>query len=106
MFAASYSAAFAESAGSMGLLGSVSAADRPPDRKSIVIRAMVFERCKLRIPLKIHFGSRANLFVAGQRQTKATLSTDKADLSSLPANKNLLLAAQKQLLELPLRFFT
>ena len=43
-----------------------------------------------------------NLFVAGLRQTKATLSIDKADLSSLPASKNLLLAAQKQLLELPL----
>ncbi|MBU2597404.1 MAG: hypothetical protein KJ757_07595 [Planctomycetes bacterium] len=41
-----------------------------------------------------------NLFVAGLRQTKATLSIDKADLSSLPANKSLLLAAQKQLLEL------
>jgi len=56
----------------------------------------------LRIPLKIHFGGRANLFVAGPRQTNAALSTDKADLSSLPASKNLLLAAQKQLLELPL----
>ena len=54
-----------------------------------------------RIPLKIHFGSRANLFVTGQRQTNAALSTDKADSSSLPASKNLLLAAQKQLLELP-----
>jgi len=54
-----------------------------------------------RIPLKIHFGGRANLFLAGLRQTKAALSTDKADLSSLPASKNLLLAAQKQLLELP-----
>ena len=73
------------------------------------------KRYNLRIPLKIHFGSRANLFVAGLRQTKATLSIDRADLSSLPASKNLLLAAQpprlptrvgaagqKQLLELPL----
>ncbi|MBU1517595.1 MAG: hypothetical protein KKI18_01575, partial [Planctomycetes bacterium] len=40
----------------------------------------------LRIPLKIHFGGRANLFVAGLCQTKATLSIDKADLSSLPAS--------------------
>ena len=51
----------------------------------------------LRIPLKIHFGGRANLFVASLRQTKAALSTDKADLSSLSASKNLLLAVQKQL---------
>ena len=56
---------------------------------------------RLRVPLKIHFGGRANLFLAGPRQTKAALSTDKADLSFLPASKNLLLAAQKQLLELP-----
>jgi len=60
-------------------------------------------RIDLRIPLKIHFGGRANLFVAGLRQTKTALSTDKADFPSLPASKNLLLAAQKQLLELPLR---
>ena len=58
----------------------------------------------LKIPLKIHFGGRANLFVAGLRQTKATLSIDKADLSSLGGSKNLLLAAQKQLLELPFTF--
>jgi hypothetical protein len=56
-----------------------------------------------RLPLIIHFGGQANLFVAGLRQTKAALSTDKADLSSLPASKNLLPAAQKQLLELPLK---
>jgi len=42
------------------------------------------------------------LFVAGLLQTKATLSTDKADLSALPDNKDLLLVAQKQLLEPPL----
>ncbi len=30
---------------------------------------------------------------------------NKADFSALPASKNLLLAAQKQLLEIPLRFF-
>jgi len=54
-----------------------------------------------REPLKIHFGEQANLFVAGLPQTKPTLSTDKADLSSLPDNKNFLLVAQKQLLELP-----
>jgi len=52
--------------------------------------------------VKIHFGEQANLFVAGLPQTKVTLSTDKADLSSLPDNKNSLLVAQKQLLELPL----
>jgi len=54
-----------------------------------------------REPLKIHFGGQANLFVAGLHQTKATLSMDKADLFSLPDNKKFLLAAQKQLLELP-----
>ncbi len=56
----------------------------------------------LREPLKIHFGRQANLFVAGLRQTKGALSTDKSYLSSLPDNKNFLLATQKQLLELPL----
>jgi len=56
----------------------------------------------LREPLKIHFGEQANLFAAGLLQTKTTLSTDKADLSSLPDNKNSLLVAQKQLSELPL----
>ena len=34
--------------------------------------------------------------------TRAALFTNKADLPSLPESKNLLLAAQKQLLELPL----
>ncbi|MCD4830627.1 MAG: hypothetical protein K8R02_02330 [Anaerohalosphaeraceae bacterium] len=58
----------------------------------------------LREPLKIHFGGQANLFATGLRQTKAALSTDKADLFSLPDNKNFLLVAQKQLLELPLMF--
>ncbi len=57
-----------------------------------------------REPLKIHFGGQTNLFVAEQCQATAALSTDKADLSSLSANKNFLLAAQKQLLELPLIF--
>ncbi len=42
------------------------------------------------------------LFDSGLRQTKAALASTKADLSSLPEYKNLLLAAQKQLLELPL----
>ena len=55
-----------------------------------------------REPLKIHFGGQANLFAAGLCQTKVTLASTKADLSSLPDGKNLLLAAQKQLLELPL----
>ncbi len=53
-------------------------------------------------PLKIHFGEQANIFVSGRHQAKAALSMDKADLSSLPASKNFLLATQKQLLELPL----
>ena len=57
---------------------------------------------RLREPLKIHFGGQANLFVSGLRQAKAALTSIKADLSSLPENKNFLLAAQKQLLELPL----
>jgi hypothetical protein len=56
----------------------------------------------LRAPLKIHFGGQANLFDPGRRQTKAALATAKADLSSLPECKNLLLAAQKQFLEPPL----
>ena len=56
----------------------------------------------LREPLKIHFGGQINLFDSGRRQAKATLASTKADLLSLPEYKNLLLAAQKQLLELPL----
>jgi len=56
----------------------------------------------LRAPLKIHFGGQANLFDSGRRQAKAALASTKADLLSLPEYKNLLLAAQKQLLELPL----
>ncbi|MHC4638697.1 MAG: hypothetical protein ACYTBV_14545 [Planctomycetota bacterium] len=56
----------------------------------------------LREPLKIHFGGQANLFDSGRRQAKAALASTKADLPFLPEVKNLLLAAQKQLLELPL----
>jgi len=41
------------------------------------------------------------LFVSGLRQIEAALSSNKADLSFLPENKNLLFSAQKQLLELP-----
>jgi hypothetical protein len=44
----------------------------------------------------------ANLFDSGLRQEKATLASTKADSPSLPECKNLLLSAQKQLLELPL----
>jgi hypothetical protein len=58
----------------------------------------------LREPLKIHFGGQANLFDSGRRQAKAALASTKADLPSLPEVKKLLLAAQKQLLELPLTF--
>jgi hypothetical protein len=67
-------------------------------------------RCQLpaeesyRAPLKIHFGGQANLFDSGRRQAKATLVSTKADLPSLLERKNLLLAAQEQLLELPLSF--
>jgi uncharacterized membrane protein len=57
---------------------------------------------RLRAPLKIHFGGQANLFDSGQRQAKAALASTKANLPSLPECKNLHLAAQKQLLELPL----
>jgi hypothetical protein len=53
---------------------------------------------------KIHFGGQANFFDFGPRQTKVALASAKADLSSLPKCKNLLLAAQKQLLEPPLYF--
>jgi hypothetical protein len=56
----------------------------------------------LRELLKIYFGNQANLFVFEQRQPKAALSLNKADLPSLSKNKNILLAAVKQLLELPL----
>ncbi len=55
-----------------------------------------------REPLKIHFGKQANLSASGRRQTNAALASTKAGLSSLPENQNLLLVAQKQLLELPL----
>jgi hypothetical protein len=56
----------------------------------------------LRAPLTIHFGGQANLFDSGRRQEKAALVSTKADSPSLPECKNLLLDAQKQLLELPL----
>jgi hypothetical protein len=55
-----------------------------------------------RAPPRIHFGVPANLFDSGRRQEKAALASTKADSPSLPENKNLLLSAQKQLLELPL----
>ena len=59
--------------------------------------------CKsLRIPLKIHYGKQANLFNSVLRQAKAALALTKAHLPSLTEIKNLLLVAQKQLLELPL----
>jgi hypothetical protein len=57
-----------------------------------------------REPLKIHFGEQANLFDSGRRQRKAALASTKADFSSLPETKNLLLIAQKQLLELPFSY--
>jgi hypothetical protein len=56
----------------------------------------------LREPLKIHFGGQANLLASGQCQEEADLASTKPDLPSLPEAQNLLLAAQKQLLELPL----
>jgi len=62
----------------------------------------VLKTTHLRAPLKIHFGGQANLFDSGRRQAKAALASTKADLPSLPECKNLLLAPQKQLLELPL----
>jgi hypothetical protein len=43
----------------------------------------------------------ANLFDSGRRQEKAALASTKADFPSLPEYKNLLLVAQKPLLELP-----
>jgi hypothetical protein len=55
-----------------------------------------------RAPLRIHFGGQTNLFDSGPRQEKTALALAKADFPSLPEYKNLLLAAQKQLLELPL----
>jgi hypothetical protein len=60
-------------------------------------------RLNIRVPLKIHFGRQVNLFDSVWRQAKAALALTKAHLPSLTEVKNLLLAAQKQLLELPLR---
>ena len=54
-----------------------------------------------REPLLIQFGVQANLFDSGRRQEKTALASTKADFPSLPEYKNPLLAAQKQLLELP-----
>jgi hypothetical protein len=51
--------------------------------------------------LKIHFGGQTNLFGSDRRQEKLALATIKADFPSLSEFKNFLLAAQKQLLELP-----
>ncbi len=42
-----------------------------------------------------------NLFDSGRCQEKTALALAKADFPSLPEYKNLLLAAQKQLSELP-----
>ena len=56
-------------------------------------------------PLNIHFGGQANLFDSGQCQKKVALASAKPRFSSLPEYKNILLAAQKQFLELPLAFF-
>jgi hypothetical protein len=44
---------------------------------------------------------RRALFDSGLRQKKQALALAKPDFSSLPEVENLLLAAQKQLLELP-----
>ena len=55
----------------------------------------------MRAPRKIHLGVPANLFDSGRRQEKAALASTKADFPSLPAYKNLLLSAQKQLVALP-----
>ena len=54
-----------------------------------------------REPLKIHFGGQAKLFDSGRRQEKAALASAKADFPSLPEAENLLLSAQKQLIEPP-----
>ncbi|MEN8127967.1 MAG: hypothetical protein ABFR90_09215, partial [Planctomycetota bacterium] len=58
----------------------------------------LFQRTYFRAPLKIHFGGQANLLGSGRRGGKAALASTKADLSSLPEHKNLLFAAQKQLI--------
>jgi hypothetical protein len=58
----------------------------------------------IREPLTIHFEGQANLFDSGRRQAKAALASTKADSPFLPEIKKLLLAAQKQLSELPFRF--
>ena len=56
----------------------------------------------LRESLIIHFGEQANLFNCERGQEKTALASAKADFPSLSEYKNLLLAAQKQLLEVPL----
>jgi hypothetical protein len=58
----------------------------------------------LRVPLKIHFGGQTNLFVPGGVRQKQLYFQIKLDSPSLPENKNLLFAAQKQLLEPPLKY--
>jgi hypothetical protein len=54
---------------------------------------------------KNSFCQQVILFASGQRQPKAALSTNKANLSSLPEDENFLLAVQKQLLELPFKLY-
>jgi len=56
----------------------------------------------IRESLIIHFGGQTNLFDSGRHQKKQALASAKPDFSSLPEYENLLLAAQKQLLELPI----
>jgi len=68
----------------------------------VLARLPAFCAQSLRAPLKIHFGEQANLFDSGRRQEKTALASTKADFPSLPEHQNLLLAAQKQLIELPL----
>ena len=68
------------------------------------LRPLFFSARDYRAPLKIHFGEQANLFDSGLRQEKTAQASTKADFPSLPECKNLLLVAQKQLLELPLTY--
>ena len=62
-----------------------------------------FPGTDVRVPLKIHFGGQRNLFAPGGVRQKPLYCSNKADLSSLPENKNLHFTAQKQLLEPPIR---
>jgi hypothetical protein len=68
-----------------------------------VLETRLFAGCDLRASLRIYFGAQANLFDSGRPQEKSALASNKADFTSVPECKNLLLVVQKQLLQLSLK---